>query len=111
MKRDNEFLRKMLLEFELKDDWLIESPGDDDKTEYHFHLLSDAGLVTPYGKYCYRLTNSAHDFIEAIRDESVWKQTTKAVVQAGGNVTLDVLKDIAITFLKAKISSVTGLSG
>ncbi|QRN79485.1 MAG: DUF2513 domain-containing protein, partial [Nocardiopsis sp. BM-2018] len=114
MKRDNDLIRALLLEMEAKGDFRFDpiegTPEEDiDKRIYHLKLLGDAGYVAPVGKYSYRLTNHAHDFIEAMRDEGIWNRTKDAVAKSGGNATLDIIKQIAVGFLKKQIRDRTGV--
>lgn len=114
MKRDNDLLRALLLEIEASEDWHFPDPGaigDDDefgRRSYHCELLGDAGYLCSVG-VTWRLTNSGHDFLEAMRDEGIWKKTKDAVAQTGGNATLGIIKQIATAFLKKQINERTGL--
>ena len=111
MKRDNDLIRKILLDLESDTDW-VGLPSDDgedsDRELYHYKLLCDAGLLTQE-EFGFRLTNAGHDFIEAMRDEGIWKKTKDAVAQTGGNATLEIVKQIATEFLKKQIKDRTGL--
>lgn len=97
------------------DDWLIlvaNSMGMDPlerKRVGHIYLLTDAGLMIQVGHSSYRLTNEGHDYLESIRDEGIWSKTKKAVAETGGNATLEIIKDLAIGFLKKQISDRTGI--
>ena len=114
MKRDNDYIRQLLLEMEESEDFrfdVIDGASEDeiDKRLYHMKLLTDAGLATNVGKYAHRLTNGAHDFLDAMRDEGIWKKTKEAVADSGGNATLDIIKQIAVAFLKKQIRERTDL--
>ena len=50
-----------------------------------------------------RLTAAGHDFLNAIRDETVWKKTQEKVSTVGGGVAINVLVAIATEFLKKKL--------
>lgn len=105
MKRDNDLIRELLLEMEAANDFRFDphdslSNSDVEKRIYHMKLLEDHGYVTAAGKYHIRLTSAGHDFIDAMRDEGIWKKTKDAVARAGGNATLDIIKEIATAFLK-----------
>lgn len=115
MKRDDDFLRQLLFEIEKEKDPIVISSRSLSKTEeqtkilYHAELLSDSGLLVEISQNGFRLTNQGHDYIAAIRDEGVWAQTKKAVRETGGSATLDIIKQIAIGFLKKKIADHTGI--
>ena len=115
MKRDDDYLRQLLFEIEKDPDRIvmfpqfISMPEEDIKRLYHAELLSDSGFLARISQYGFRLTNQGHDYIAAIRDEGVWAQTKRTVSETGGSATLDIIKQIAIAFLKKKISDQTGI--
>ncbi len=115
MKRDNDLIRDLLLDFEQREDWLILFRQTDDMSTEdrmwvgHLFLLCDAGLVTEVGRGTYRLTSQGHDFLEATRDEVLWKKTKDAVSETGGNASLEIVKALAIGFLRKKMAQHTGL--
>ena len=115
MKRDNDLLREMLFEFEAQEDWLIFMPvtkdtGEEERRQAgHIDLLCDAGLVAPVNEGTYRLTNDGHDCLEAIRDEGAWNKVKEAVKETGGNATLEIVRQMAIGYLKKKLSDHTGI--
>ena len=116
MKRNQDYLRQLLFEFEAQPDWLIvvfnaiNANAEQRERLYHVQLLRDAGLVTEVGRSTYRLTNSGHDYIEAIRDEGIWSKTKTAVAETGGSATLEIIKSLAMGFLKSKIEKHTGIA-
>ena len=114
MKRDNDYIRLLLFEMEASEDFRFApyegTPEKEiDKRLYHINLLTDAGFVTSVGKYAHRLTNSGHDFLEAARDEGIWQRTKDTVTTAGGSATLEILKQIALGYLKKQINDKTGV--
>ncbi|MBL4626576.1 MAG: DUF2513 domain-containing protein [Roseicyclus sp.] len=114
-KRDDEFLRDMLIGFEDSDDYAfviggyMRMPADERKQEYHVHLACDAGLMIEIGREVFRLSNSGHDYIQATRDEGIWQSTKNAVAETGGSATLEIVKSLATGFLKQKIAQHTGV--
>lgn len=115
MKRDDDFLRQMLLNFEASekttfiDPLHLQSPPDELKLSYHMSLAVDAGLLTTVGRGTVRMTNTGHDYLDAIRNEGIWKQTKAAIAETGGSATLEILKTLATGFLRKKLSQHTGL--
>ncbi|RBI77534.1 hypothetical protein DQW77_00595 [Roseovarius sp. TE539] len=105
----------MLFEFEEQEDFLIldrnviGASQEDRRWQYHLNLLADQGLVTPVAEGTYRMTTQGHDFLEAIRDEGLWRETKKAVAETGGNATLEIVRALAVGFLKKKISQHTDI--
>ena len=76
---------------------------------YHVHLLHEAGLLeameartmnNPFLLFPRFLTMAGHDFLEATRNDSVWDKTLEFVKSKGGSVTLEIIKEIALGFLK-----------
>jgi hypothetical protein len=65
--------------------------------------------MTFSGGHSYRLTNQGHDYIGAIKNETIWKKTKEGALQVGG-VTLGMMKDIAIAYLKQEAAERLGLS-
>ena len=105
----------MLLKFEQSDDYDFLVGGaaglsdEETKMEYHLKLACDAGLMLQQGIGMYRLTSLGHDYLDAVRDEGIWQSTKAAVAETGGNATLEIIKTVAVGFLKKKISDHTGL--
>ena len=48
--------------------------------------------------------------MDAVRDEGIWEQTKSAVAAVGGNVTIEVIKSLAIGFVKKTVEKQTGLT-
>ncbi len=115
MKRDDELLRALLIEFESQEDWLIlvtkalNVSSEERRKQYHINLLCDAGFMRQVSDSGYRLTNQGHDYLEAVRSESVWTRTKAAVAETGGSATLDIVKQLAVGFLKKSITEKTGI--
>jgi Hypothetical protein (DUF2513) len=114
MKRDNDFIRNLLTEIEESDQpffvasLLLNPTPEEMKKHQHAELMCDAGLLLTVNKGVYRMTNQGHDFLAAIRNDTIWQKTKSNAASVGG-VTLSVLKDIAVAVLKNEISSKTGL--
>jgi len=125
MKRDMDLIRELLLRFE-------DAPGEyvgrkvfaingrtANEIDAHLALLEGAGHVEhpdpiqmfPNGvsiERGRRLTNSGHDFLDAVRDPEIWAKTKSGAVAVGG-FTIDLLKDLAVGFLKKKVEDMTGV--
>lgn len=78
---------------------------------YHVSLLQEAGLLEArdvrdrdnrWDLYPMYLTMAGHDFLEATRNENVWNKTLAAVTSKGGSVTLEIVKEIALTYLRSE---------
>jgi hypothetical protein len=84
---------------------------------YHMELLIEAGLVNgqmleefgpePEDFFVNRLTWQGYEFLDAIRNDTVWQKTKKSFLSQGISMTFDLVKsiasDIAASYLKATI--------
>ncbi|MDP2064005.1 MAG: DUF2513 domain-containing protein [Phaeovulum sp.] len=120
MKRDDDLIRKLLFEFESSDEWqfpiskISGEPPERNSRQYHIHLLCDLGyLVCFTGGIAeagvFRMTSQGHDFLDAVRDDGIWSRTKDAVRDTGGSATVEIVKALAMGFLKKKISQHTGI--
>ncbi len=122
MKRNPDLERQILLTIEANPDdpmaWVsLEGLADYSSREksYHVLLLHDAGLIEANDAstisetewHPTRLTMAGHQYLEAIRDPDVWRQT-KENAQKIGNFSLDVLSALAKGFVRTKIKNLTG---
>ena len=114
MKRDDELIRELLFELEDEENWQVfvsrklKPSPEEQKRLGHMLLLQDAGLVSHAGEGAFRLTNSGHDYLAAIRNDTIWEKTKAGADKVGG-VSLSVLKDIAIAYVKKEIAERLGL--
>lgn len=84
---------------------------------YHMALLIEAGLVNgqisqtlgPEVKdfFAQRLTWEGHEFLDAIRSDTVWQKTKKTFVEQGVSMTFELVKSVAkeaaVSLMKATI--------
>lgn len=88
------------------------------KLLYHVALLKEAGLIDgqPLGSPGQEnpvwidldLTWAGHDFLDAVRDPDIWRQTSRALQQAGA-FTFALVKALAQAFLQQKLEEQTGI--
>jgi len=111
MKRDMELIRQILLSVEEHDDVKVDC--DDEKLAYHLLLLAEQQFLRGVAvQECLngppvvqrtmsyvRLSSKGHDFLDAIRDDSVWKKTREKMATVGGSVTMEVVLAIATKFV------------
>lgn len=113
MKRDLELIRNMLLFIEGQgldvrlevNDFLGLNPSRD-IIAYHLYLLANAGYIectqlpvlgTRYPKTIVKwLTPAGCDYLDSVRDASVWNKTKEKLVAVGGQASLDIVKDLAV---------------
>jgi hypothetical protein len=46
------------------------------------------------------LTWDGHEFLDAIRNDTVWNKTKRVIADKGGSIPFDVLKDLALKFTR-----------
>ncbi|WP_167626674.1 DUF2513 domain-containing protein [Paracoccus luteus] len=115
MKRDDDFLRDLLLSLEADPEWVfvhraqLLKSSDPGKARYHFELAADAGLITDFSSGTFRLTSTGHDYLAAIKDNGIWAKTKEVVAEQGGSASLEIMKNIAVAFVKKQIEQRTGL--
>jgi predicted transcriptional regulator len=121
MKRDWEVIREILLQLEKKPadkDSLEVADFPEDKRDavtYHVELLKEAGLIhaevgqTAESTYFFanRLTWKGHEFLDAIRNDTIWNRTKQSFLLKGLSMTFDLVKtvamDIAGEYLKSRM--------
>ncbi|WP_234918767.1 DUF2513 domain-containing protein [Aeromonas veronii] len=74
-------------------------------TSYHMELLIEAGLAEgvmhkfldggPTDFSAFRLTWAGHEFLDAIRSDTVWNKTKETFTTKGLDMTFDLIKTVA----------------
>lgn len=82
-----------------------------DELVYTVERLSEAGFINAT-KICdapctptyhiFSLTYNGHQFLDTVRDNSIWKNT-KTVASQLASVSLPIIQEIAISFIKTKL--------
>ena len=116
MKRDMDLVRQVLLQVEAQQgplEWRVRSEEDvPDPLLYHLELAIEAGLVegkireagnrnNPYGAWVERLTWEGHDFLDAVRNDTVWAKTKATMKEKGVDLAFSGVKALAIFYGKA----------
>ena len=116
MKRDMDLLREILLQVETrepKQSLEVKIEGRDrQEIVGHVHLLQEAGFVeaTFTGgptAIVHRLTWDGHEFLDLVRDPTVWAKVTKRLKKVGGFASVDVIKMLGVAVIKDQL----GLNG
>jgi DNA-binding transcriptional ArsR family regulator len=117
MKRDIDLIRQILLKIEdaAPNETLTEIPIDgysEPAIKYHLELLEEGGYIkATFAKteevgilyyFIEGLTTKGHDWIAATRDSDVWKKT-KGVINKAGSYTFEIVKEVAVKFIKDKL--------
>ena len=118
MKRELDLIREILLAIEAYEpSSMIElqsiSPKDFSGTEllnsHHIRLLIDEGLINAAGcptmqrvYSVHGLTMKGHDFLDSIRDQTIWDATKKRINNIGG-WTMDIVLAVAKEEIKKRL--------
>ncbi len=114
MKRDEDLLRQILLDAERSDEsyvvisQTISQPIENRKFGHHVALLCDAGFMKPVSNTHFRMTNQGYDYLQAIRSETIWSKTKQSAADVGG-MTLGMMKDLAVAYLKQEAADKLGI--
>lgn len=118
MKRDPQLARDILLQIEERSDGItimdLTFPDrSSEEVSYQVMIMAQGGLIEardfsdPVG-LDWRprtLTWEGHEFLDAVRNESVWKKIKQAATEKGGGIAFEVLKTLAIKYSTALFTS------
>lgn len=105
MKRDMTLVRKILQSAEEVEFLREGSPyyyAQSNDEAYQIALMKDAGLVDaemehtggiPTGATIIRLTWAGHDFLDASRDNTIWRKAVEHVIKPGTSWTFSILSE------------------
>lgn len=121
MKRNMDLVREILLEIEKQyvstAIYNLKVEGYDTETiAYHCKILYEAGLISDYKAqyadstiYSFgvgSLTWAGNDYLDKVRDNSIWKKTKDAITQKGLPLVFDTIKTISTAFITATAEGV-----
>ena len=121
MKRDMDLIREILLEIENQyvstAIYNLKIEGYSIETiAYHCKLLYEAGLISDYkAQYADNtiysfgvgsLTWEGNDYLDKVRDNSVWKKTKDTITQKGLPLIIDTIKTISTAIITAAAEGV-----
>ena len=121
MRRDMDLVREILLEIEKQyvstAIYNLKIEGYDTETiAYHCKILYEAGLISDYkAQYADNsiysfgvgsLTWDGNDYLDKIRDNSIWKKTKDVIAKKGLPLVLDTVKNISTAFITAAAEGV-----
>ncbi len=124
MRRDLDLIREILLAVEgFEPQGMSETQGlnpatfsgSEPQNLHHIELLIKAGYIEKSGgqdlktgtHYVDGMTMEGHDFLDAVRETSVW-EATKTKLDTVGGWTLDIVLAVAKEELKRRFLGVTG---
>ena len=120
MKRDIDLIRTILLSMEANEHGFAgTSPAIEGHSEeqigYHVYLMGQAGLITTADATCLSdqspnaiplsITWAGHDFLDSVKDETLWKKAKTIVLKPAAGVAFDVL----VEWVKAEAKQRLGL--
>lgn len=122
MTRDMDLIRAILLWIEARPEghnvnWKLEIEGyTAEQIGYHCYLLAQAGLIEAVNggglsskspSYIpIKLTWDGHEFLDAAKDDGLWKQAKEQVLGPAGGAAFSLL----LAWLKAKAAEKLGIS-
>lgn len=84
-----------------------------EKVSYHISLLEDTGYIecevfhvlgTPIPDYLvYRLTSFGHDYLDSVRDQTIYSETKKKLGDKFKNVSLSIVQPVAEAIIKSQL--------
>ncbi len=120
MKRDLDLIRSILLSMEANEHGIAaDCPAIEGFTEeqigYHVYLMGQAGLITVADATTLSdqspsaiplsITWAGHDFLDSVKDETLWKKAKSIVLKPAAGVAFDVL----VAWVKAEAKQRLGL--
>jgi hypothetical protein len=109
MKRDMTLVREILLAIEGHPAGQgpvdVHVPGcSSEVISYHVKIMAEAGLIealnaTTMQNFSWKptmLTWQGHEFLDAVRNDTVWRKTTALIKEKGGSVPFEVVKALAV---------------
>lgn len=121
MKRDMDLVRLILLEIETQYKstaiYNLQIDGYDIETiAYHCKILHEAGLISAYkAQYADNrlysfgvgsLTWEGNDYLDKVRDNSVWRKTKDVITKKGLPLIFDTIKTISTAIVTAAAEGV-----
>jgi hypothetical protein len=116
VKRDLELVRRILLHLEEAEaspsgfGAFADDGYDSGTIHYHVRLLHDAGLIeadeiVPGQWWPERMTWSGHEFLDAARNEELWRETKLKVEKGTGGAPFSVFHELLLRGLRARLGS------
>ena len=118
MKKDFDLIRELLLNIEEKS--TLDNAYFPNKIEgyseveinYHIKMLANGGFLdltnqSPYSDGTYRIdsiTLEGHEFLDNIKNSTVWEKTKKTAWDKTGTLTFEIIKTISTSMLKSMIN-------
>ena len=83
----------------------------DEMIIYHIKLLHQAGLVKGidasslegFQLIDINLTWEGHEFLDKIKNESIWNQAKQKAIETSGGISFEILKYVLVAIIKNKL--------
>ena len=121
MKRDLNLIRNIMLRIEASNKTsftasdFIDLCDNENMLYYNIHLMYQAGFIDAFDISCcgfvlpqYQiqwLSNLGCEYLDSVRNDSVWSKTKTVLKSVGGNASFEVVKDISSKFLMEFLES------
>ena len=115
MKLDHGYVRHILIVFESLDGYpdtnqlykKLTQFSPKEQFDYTFKKLIEAGFVkginasgmTSFGYISCEITWDGHAFLDNIKNDTIWKQTTKTVFTKVGDASLQIISQVAAAII------------
>ena len=119
MRRDMDIIRLLLLQHESGEDLPELEKHPIELVVYNLALMVDAGFLvgniiedhegSPVGASIIRMTWEGHDFLDSIRDPSVWQKAKDRVIKPGVSWSFSILVEFLKAEAQRQLGSVLGL--
>ena len=119
MTRDDDLIRALMLLLEQANSYINDSVVVEgytrDQVAYHLGLIVRAGYAEgpqprysssgndptiPLAVVVNRLSPAGHDFIAALRDDTVWAKVKERLAKVGGTASLDIIGQVGASITK-----------
>lgn len=119
MRRNDDLIRTLMLHLESASQYVNDNVVIDgftrDEVAYHLALILKAGYAEgpqlrysstgsdptlPLAVVVTRLSPAGHDFIAALRDDTVWAKVKERLTKAGGSASLEVIGQLGTAVVK-----------
>jgi len=120
MKRDMDVIRLILMRQESGEAPPELAKYPEDLVVYNIALMKDAGLVEavlandakgfPRAAVIIRLTWAGHDFLDAARDDTLWRKAREKIIRPAGSWTFGILLEWLKHEIRSRIPGLENLS-
>lgn len=121
MKRDMELIRRLLMSVEGEEPTPDLTGYTEEQRVYHMALLIEAGLLDgtvrtnsigyPDGYRVRKLTWAGHEFLDAARDDTIWRKAKTEILKPAASWTFGLVLEWLKAEAKKKLNGDSGAVG